>query len=134
MTDAPAGAPPQDRRRHARTSAGPAPRGTVVFVDLLVEGTARAAGLADDVVQDASHGGLFVHCEEPPRLGQRLLVRARTDDGRQAQVAARVVRVRWGGRRDGRALPAGVALSFDDEGPARARFQELIEISTRRSG
>ncbi len=138
MTDAPAGAPPQDRRRHARTqppaSSRDAVRPASVFVDLLVEGIARAAGIADDVVQDASHGGLFVHCENPPRLGQRLVVRVRADDGRAAEVAARVVRVRWGGRRDGRAVSPGVALSFDDEPAARARVQDLIEISTRRPG
>lgn len=128
-----AGGPPQDRRRHARTAAAQ------VDVVLIVEGNARAAGLADDVVQDVSQGGLFVSCADPPRLGQRLVVRARAPDGRTAEVAARVVRVRWGGRRDGQAVPAGVALSFDDDGDARARLREVFggaaaDFSTRRPG
>jgi hypothetical protein len=79
-----------------------------------------------DPAHNVSATGIFLGCEEPLPLGT--LVELTLDDGDPLSLEAKVVRVVWGGRRDGEPVEPGMALEFislDDD--AKSRLERLLE-------
>jgi uncharacterized protein (TIGR02266 family) len=85
---------------------------------------------AQEPTRDISAGGLFVACESPLPLGAEVEVFLEHDDGTPLVVAAEVVRVVWGGRREGAPVTPGMALRFAElSDDARARLDEIVQRS-----
>lgn len=82
---------------------------------------------AHDPARDLSTGGVFVSCDDPLPLGAA--VEVVLDDASDPLVlAAEVVRVVWGGRKEGAPVAAGMALRFNDvSDDARARLERLLD-------
>ncbi len=118
MSDDAEQASASDRRRHARV---PAP----VAVDVVIGGDAVSVAR----VVDVSVGGVLVELfpgQAPPALAAHGSAVVRHGDAVVTR-GARVVRVRWGGRERGVAVPAAVALVFDDsDDDAAARLEALL--------
>lgn len=66
-----------------------------------------------DPARDLSMGGMFLSCLSPLPLGTRLeVLLGPSDEAEPLRLEATVVRVVWGGRRDGRPIEPGMALAF----------------------
>ena len=92
----------------------------------------RAVGsLLVDPVRDISQGGLFLASKSPLPLGTSLEVVLRSPAGSDPlRLKARVVRVVWGGRRQGKPIEPGMALAFVTLSPTEEqRLAELLETS-----
>lgn len=62
--------------------------------------------------RDLSSTGVFLSCKEPTPLGTRLELALAPPGQRPLTLEGEVVRVVWGGRDRGRAVPPGMAVRF----------------------